>query len=97
MYAAAEEGLRILKENYDISGYSPAIIMMTDGQSNGGGTYTDFEAVYREAGLDIPIFSIMFGDAEEVQLQGLAQLTNARVFDGREDLIGAFRSVKGYN
>ena len=31
------------------------------------------------------------------QLEELAELTLARVFDGREDLIGAFRSVKGYN
>ena len=34
---------------------------------------------------------------DESQLEDLAELTNARVFDGREDLIGAFRSVKGYN
>ena len=27
----------------------------------------------------------------------LARYTNGRVFDGTEDLIGAFRSVKGYN
>ena len=47
--------------------------------------------------MDVPVFSILFGDAEEEQLDELAQLTNARVFDGREDLIGAFRSVKGYN
>ena len=40
---------------------------------------------------------IMFGDADESQLEDLAELTNARVFDGREDLVGAFRSVKGYN
>ena len=39
----------------------------------------------------------MFGDADEEQLQELAQYTNARVFDGREDLTAAFRSVKGYN
>ena len=37
----------------------------------------------------------MFGDADEEQLQELAQYTNARVFDGREDLTAAFRSVKG--
>ena len=47
--------------------------------------------------MDIPVFSIMFGDAEESQLEELAQYTNGRVFDGTEDLIGAFRSVKGYN
>ena len=31
------------------------------------------------------------------ELQEIADLTNGRVFDGREDLVGAFRSVKGYN
>ena len=33
----------------------------------------------------------------ESDMEELAELTHARVFDGREDLIGAFRSVKGYN
>ena len=39
----------------------------------------------------------MFGSADPTQLEDLAELSNARVFDGREDLVGAFRSVKGYN
>ena len=39
----------------------------------------------------------LFGDADETQLEELARLTNARVFDGRENLTEAFRSVKGYN
>ena len=56
-----------------------------------------FEQAYRESGLDVPVFSIMFGDADATQLEELAQLTNARVFDGRENLTEAFRSVKGYN
>ena len=59
--------------------------------------YSDFAEAYQDYGSDIPVFSIMFGDAREDQLEELANLTNARVFDGREDLIGAFRSVKGYN
>ncbi len=47
---------------------------------------------------DVPVFSIMFGDsADPTQLEELAGYTHGRVFDGREDLIGAFRSVKGYN
>ncbi len=57
----------------------------------------DFEDFYRESGTDIPVFSIMFGSAQREQLDEIASLTNARVFDGREDLVGAFRSVKGYN
>ena len=53
--------------------------------------------IIRTLELDIPIFSIMFGDADESQLEELAEYSNARVFDGRENLTEAFRSVKGYN
>ena len=94
MYAAAMEGLRQL-ERYDLREYSPAIILLTDGMSSGA--VQPFEQAYRESGLDVPVFSIMFGDADATQLEELAQLTNARVFDGRENLTEAFRSVKGYN
>ena len=82
---------------YDLRGYTPAIILMTDGKSNGRMDFSDFSQAYEEAGLDVPVFSIMFGDAEEGQLEELAEYTHGRVFDGREDLVEAFRSVKGYN
>ena len=94
IYAAAEEALRQL-ERYDLSQYTPAIILMTDGVSDG--SFSDFQRYYEACGLDVPIFSIMFGSADPTQLEDLAELSNARVFDGREDLVGAFRSVKGYN
>ena len=97
IYLAAERGLSLIADGYDPEDYTPAIILMTDGMSNGSETFADFEALYKSLGMDVPVFSILFGDAEEEQLDELAQLTNARVFDGREDLIGAFRSVKGYN
>lgn len=94
MYTAAARGIEMLKE-YDLSRYTPAMILLTDGQS--GGSIYDFESAYAELGTDIPVFSIMFGEADETQLEELAQYTNARVFDGRENLTEAFRSVKGYN
>ena len=94
MYAAALRGLEELK-SYDLSQYTPAIILLTDGQSEG--SFRAFADAYQELGAQVPVFSIMFGDADESQLEDLAELTNARVFDGRENLVGAFRSVKGYN
>ena len=94
MYRAAVQGLEMLRE-YDLSQYTPAIILLTDGQSDG--SIRDFESSYQEMGEDIPVFSIMFGDADETQLEDLAEYTNARVFDGRDNLTEAFRSVKGYN
>ena len=66
---------------------------MTDGVSDG--SPDDFRQVYEDLDADVPVFSIMFGSADPTQLESLAELTHARVFDGREDLIGAFRSVKG--
>ena len=46
----------------------------------------------------MPIFSIMFGEADPTQLDELTTLTNGRTFDGREgDLADVFRQVKGYN
>lgn len=94
IYRAAQEALDVLAQ-YDLTQYTPAIILLTDGVSNG--SFDDFSRAYENTGLDVPIFSIMFGDADSQQLEDLAGLTNARVFDGREDLINAFRSVKGYN
>lgn len=94
MYQAAIHGLELL-EGYDLSWYTPAIILLTDGQS--GGWFEDFRSVYESFDSEVPVFSIMFGDADETQLEELAVYTNARVFDGRENLTEAFRSVKGYN
>ena len=94
MYQAAAQGIEELR-GYDLSQYTPAVILLTDGQS--GGSFRQLADAYGNLGSQVPIFSIMFGDADESQLESLADFSNARVFDGREDLVGAFRSVKGYN
>ncbi len=96
IYNAALAGLDMLKA-YDLSKYSPAIILMTDGRSESSLKGSGFKRIYQNSGMDVPVFSIMFGDADDTQLQELAELTTARVFDGRTDLIDAFRKVKGYN
>lgn len=68
---------------------------MTDGQSDG--SFKEFREAYDQLDNNVPVFSIMFGDANETQLQKVAEYTNARVFDGRENLTEAFRAVRGYN
>ena len=97
IYQAARVGLELIAANYDLGRYTPAIILMTDGMSNGSENFEDFREAYEAVGADVPVFSILFGDAKKSELEALAELTNARVFDGRKDLVGAFRSVKGYN
>ncbi len=96
MYAALSGGLEIITEKYKISDFSPAFIIMSDGASETS-CRDEFIELYNSCGYDIPVFSIMFGSADDSQLNELAELTNARVFDGRNDLTSAFRSVKGYN
>lgn len=96
MYSAVTDGISEAVRSYNISDYCPAVILMTDGASRTD-SREDFIEEYKACGYDIPVFSIMFGNADDSQLNELAELTNARVFDGRSDLIGAFRSVKGYN
>ncbi len=96
IYEAAMYSVDLILENYSPEKYTAAVILMTDGAS-ADGTKEEFVEHYREKDSDIPIFSIMFGEAKREQLDEIADLTNARVFDGREDLVGALRSVKGYN
>ena len=72
MYKAAETALEVLSQ-YDLSQYTPAVILLTDGMSNG--SFDDFRRAYEEAGMDVPVFSIMFGDADPDQLDDLADFT----------------------
>jgi len=81
----------------DSTKYIPAVILMTDGESNTGRSFDDLESAWKTNGRDIPVFLIKFGDASDQQLAHIADLTNGAVFDGRKDLISAFRKVKGYN
>mgnify|MGYP002243404297 FL=1 len=70
MYEAAMEGLSMLSE-YDLSQYTPAIILLTDGESLD--SFDDFRDQYEAMGADVPVFSIMFGDAQPEQLEQLAE------------------------
>lgn len=95
IYDSSIRALEILsKEDSDV--YNLSVILMTDGMSNMG-SYATLSRRYREIGKDIPIYSIMFGDAYEEDLTEIAKLTNAKVFDGRLDLLKAFKEVRGYN
>ena len=94
MFPACSKAIETLNnENTDI--YIVSVIVMTDGAANVG-NYSDFVYDYNNCG-NIPVYSIMFGSADERQLNSLANLTNAKVFDGRTDLLQAFKEVRGYN
>lgn len=94
LYPAAVEALKILKAE-DGDKYNLSVILMTDGQGNVGKFSLLRNAYDRDS--QIPIYSIMFGNAQSDQLNDIANLTNAKVFDGRENLLRAFKEVRGYN
>ena len=95
IYNALEVALRNLPSDRD--DYTVAIALLTDGQSQTG-KLDEFKQQYKRDGKGVPIFSIMFGDADPEQLNDLATLSNGKVFDGRNgDLSSIFREVKGYN
>lgn len=95
IYLAASKALQILDKE-DLVEYNPSIILMTDGESNRG-SISELENMYETIGKDIPIYSIMFGSASSYQLEDIATLTNAKVFDGRTNLLEAFKQVRAYN
>lgn len=95
LYPAIIEALYKLEEE-DFDKYNVSIIAMTDGQANTG-TYAELKSTYNKIGKDIPVYSIMFGNASKVQLQNIATLTNGKIFDGKKDLKKAFKEVRGYN
>jgi Ca-activated chloride channel family protein len=78
-------------------GLFPSIVLMTDGRSGGGNDFSDLEQHVAANGMGhVPVFAITFGDASKDQLDQIAALTSGAVFDGRGDLAGAFRAVRGY-
>jgi Ca-activated chloride channel family protein len=95
MYACASTALGEIAKTRDFDTYLPAIVIMTDGRSDGDGS--GFLAEWQQVVPHVPVFGITFGDADKTQLDKLAGATSARVFDGGSDLAGAFRAVRGYN
>ena len=95
IYDSSIKALEILsKENAEK--YTRTVILMTDGQSNNGslGALSNY---YNRLNKDIPIYSITFGNAKEDELTDIANLTNAKVFNGKDGLKKAFEEVRSYN
>ena len=94
-YGPLVKALSILKKE-DTSNYTTTIVLMTDGQSDKN-YYEEFMNYYKNNNLNIPIYSITFGNSNESQLNELASLTNGKVFNGKDGLKQAFKEVRSYN
>ncbi|MEA2583963.1 MAG: Ca-activated chloride channel [Thermomicrobiales bacterium] len=97
IYSPVIRGLEMMKSQ-GTDGYFPAVVLMTDGESNEGKNFDDLKRHVAESGLGtVPIFAITFGDASTDQLEEITRFASGAVFDGRTDLVGAFRQTKSYN
>ena len=95
LHLACIEAVKCLK-NEDMNKYNVSVVLMTDGQGNVG-TFDNLKYEYQKINKQIPIYSIMFGEAMESQLKEIADMSNGKVFDGKSDLVRAFKEVRGYN
>ena len=88
-----------LKQVSKLDDYFPAVILMTDGRSNRGGNFATLQQHLQQSGVnaDVPVFAVLFGEASEDQLREITTSTFGRIFDGRKDLVRAFREARGYN
>ena len=78
----------------------PSIVLMTDGENTSGRSYEDFKQYYdglSEEKKRIPVFVILYGEADVAELSELADYTGGRVFDALEgDLIEVFKEIRAY-
>lgn len=94
IYGALEKAISLADQESD--GYNTSIILMTDGEGNIG-TFSDFVQSYQTSVKKVPIYGILFGRANEQQLQNISTYSNGKVFNGVSNLLAAFKEVRGYN
>ncbi|MBO1417004.1 substrate-binding domain-containing protein [Streptomyces sp. FH025] len=101
LYDSLEEAYRVIERQQAAQGDDrfTSIVLMTDGESNEGATDGDFKRFHDAlpAGEKaIPVFPIRFGEAAVNQLQGIADLSGGKLFDGTGSLDGVFEEIRGY-
>ncbi|MFJ6616549.1 extracellular solute-binding protein [Kitasatospora sp. NPDC091335] len=101
VYSSLEEAYRVIERQQAAAGDDrfTSIVLMTDGESNAGASDGDFKRFHDAlpaAEKRIPVFPIKFGEAAVGQLQGIADLSGGKLFDGTGSLDGVFEEIRGY-
>ncbi len=102
IYSTLEEAYKVVARQQAAAGDDrfTSIVLMTDGESNEGASDTDFAAFYKAlpaSGQAVPVFPILFGEGAKQQLQGIADTTGGKLFDGMTgSLDGVFEEIRGY-
>ncbi len=81
-------------------GYQYSVVAFTDGEANKGRTLEEFKAAYAQLPEDvraIPVFMVLFGEANEQALKDLVTITGGRLFDARKaSLYSVFKDIRAY-
>ena len=81
-------------------GYQYSVVAFTDGEVNKGRDMAQFKAAYAALPEDvraIPVFMVLFGEANEAALKDLVATTGGRVFDARKSsLYSVFKDIRAY-
>jgi Ca-activated chloride channel family protein len=101
LYDAVYESLKhMLAERTKNPRYQYSVVAFTDGEVNKGRNFEQFKHDYAALPEDvkaIPVFWVLFGEANEAQLKELAQLTGGQVFDARKrSLYSVFKDIRAY-
>lgn len=95
IYDTVTEAVKILnKENPNK--YNVSVVLMTDGEGLDG-DYSEMQSVIKSIKNDVPVYSIMYGNANSTQLSNISSLTGGKLFNGRDNLLNAYKTVRGYN
>jgi len=97
VYVSLQNMLAEKKKNPN---YQYSVVAFTDGENNKGRTIEDFKRDYAALPEDvrgIPVFMVLFGEANETDLKALVQITGGRVFDARRTpLYSVFKDIRAY-
>lgn len=98
--ATFEAVLNAVNEVDTSSGEIGTVVLMTDGEVTRGRTFAQFKEAYEQLPpekKEIPVFVILYGEANIQEMEELAQLTGGKTFDALNgDLAAAFEEIRAY-
>jgi Ca-activated chloride channel homolog len=84
-----------MQENYNEDTIS-TMVLRIDGENASGLGAVEFHSPVDSGGLRIPMFTVLFGDADAAEPEDVAEHTGGRVFEARDgDLSGVFKETRG--
>ena len=76
-----------------------SIVLMTDGENNAGigkAEFAQFIHALPPQDQGVKTFNILFGEGNQADMKDVADLTGGALFDGRQSLGKAFKTIRGY-